>query len=263
MATIPEAFAIAVQHYQAGRLQAAEQICRQILAVQPNHADAIHLLGVIAAQVGKCELAVEYIGRAIGLQGSVASFHNNLGEAYRALRRIPEAVACYRRALELKPDFAAAHYNLDVALTEQGELDQAVACYRRALDLKPDYAEAHLNLGNALREQGNLDAADGCLAAVRWEAICDQFGVHLVRCVAAAGRIAIRADSTELILHAAQNDTNPKRKRGPQLVPSLALRVSMKRVISNRRVSVTALLPVTARERRLPGDFPAGPARER
>ena len=85
MATIPEALAIAIQHHQAGRLQAAEQIYRQILAVEPNHADAIHLLGVIAYQVGKHEFAVEYIRRAIGLKGNVAAFHNNLGEAYRAL----------------------------------------------------------------------------------------------------------------------------------------------------------------------------------
>ncbi|MGO9184915.1 tetratricopeptide repeat protein [Mycobacterium sp.] len=53
MATISEALAIAVQHHQAGRLQAAEQIYRQILAVEPNHADAWDLLGVIAHQVGK------------------------------------------------------------------------------------------------------------------------------------------------------------------------------------------------------------------
>ena len=69
MATIPEALAIAIQHHQAGRLQAAEQIYRQILAVEPNHADAWHLLGVIAHQVGKHQIAVEYIGRAIGVKG--------------------------------------------------------------------------------------------------------------------------------------------------------------------------------------------------
>ena len=68
MATIPEALAIAIQHHQGGRLQAAEQIYRQILAVEPNHADAIHLLGVIAHQVGKHEVAVEYIRRAIAVE---------------------------------------------------------------------------------------------------------------------------------------------------------------------------------------------------
>jgi Flp pilus assembly protein TadD len=162
MATIPEALAIAVQHHQAGRLQAAEQIYRQILAVEPNHADAWHLLGVIAHQAGKHEVAVEYIGRAIGLNRTDAAFHNNLGGAYHALRRIPEAIVCYRRALELKPDYAEAHNNLGIVLKDQGRLDEAVACYRRALELKPDYAEAHNNLGALLNDKGKLDEAVAC-----------------------------------------------------------------------------------------------------
>ena len=106
MATIPEALALAIQHHQAGRLQAAEQIYRQILASDPNHADALHLLGVIASQEGKHDLAVNYVARAIQVRGSAAPFHYSLGEAYRALQKLPEAGACYRRALELKPDFA-------------------------------------------------------------------------------------------------------------------------------------------------------------
>ena len=48
MATISEALAIALQHHQAGQLPQAEQIYRQILEVEPNHADAWHLLGVLA-----------------------------------------------------------------------------------------------------------------------------------------------------------------------------------------------------------------------
>jgi tetratricopeptide (TPR) repeat protein len=166
MATISEALAIAIQHHRADRLQAAEQIYRQILAVEPNHAHAWHLLGVIAHQVGKYEYAVEDIERAIGLNGTEAEFHNNLGGAYCALRRIPEAVACYRRALELKPDYAEAHYNLGNLLKEQGKLEEAAACYRRALELKPDYAEAHNNLGIALKDQGELEEAIGCYRRV-------------------------------------------------------------------------------------------------
>ena len=50
MATIPEALAIAIQHHQAGRLPAAEQIYRQILAADPKQPDAWHLLGVLAHQ---------------------------------------------------------------------------------------------------------------------------------------------------------------------------------------------------------------------
>jgi predicted O-linked N-acetylglucosamine transferase (SPINDLY family) len=162
MATISEALAIAIQHHQAGRLQAAEQIYRQILAVEPNHADALHLLGVLACQVGKHELAIEYIGRAVRLKGTDAAFHSNLGEAYRALQRVPEAIACYRRALELKPDYGEAYSNLGNAFADQGKLDEAVPYYRRALELKPDYAGAHNNLGNVLKGQNKLDEAVAC-----------------------------------------------------------------------------------------------------
>ena len=159
MATISQALAIAIQHHQAGRLQAAEQIYRQIVQAQPNHAHAWHLLGVIAHQVGKHELAVEYLQRAIGLNGTEADFHNHLGASYRALQRFPEAIACYHRALGLNPDNAQIHYNLGIALKCQGKLDEAVASYRRALELKPDFAQAHSNLGDVLNGLGRPDEA--------------------------------------------------------------------------------------------------------
>ena len=134
MATISEALARAIQLHQASRLQAAEQIYRQILQAEPAHADAMHLLGLIAHQVGKHEIAVGAIERAIELKEHVPVFHSNLGEVYRALQRIPEAVACYRRALELKPDDAETHNNLGNALKEQGNQDEAIVMrYRREL----------------------------------------------------------------------------------------------------------------------------------
>ena len=52
MPTIAEALAIAIQHQRAGRLRESETIYRQILAADPNHHDAWHLLGLIACQVG-------------------------------------------------------------------------------------------------------------------------------------------------------------------------------------------------------------------
>jgi len=162
MATIPEALATAIQHYQGGRLEAAEQIYQQILKVEPDQPDALHFLGVIASRRGNHALAIEYIEGAIRSYGRAPFFHNNLGEAYRALGRLSDAVACYRRALALEPGFAEAHYNLGNALMDQGKLDEAVASYRRALALRPDYAEAHNNLGVAYREQKKLDEAVAC-----------------------------------------------------------------------------------------------------
>src|SRR5262249_15568524 len=91
MANIPEALTFALEHHRAGRLSAAGQIYRQILAVQPQQPDALHLLGVIFSQAGNHAAAIEHIGRAIKLKPSEASFHNNLGEAYRSSGNMPEA----------------------------------------------------------------------------------------------------------------------------------------------------------------------------
>jgi len=191
--TISQALDLAVRRHQAGQLAEAEAIYRQILAAQPNHADALHLLGVIAHQVGRHDLAVEWIRRAIGVnpaglqyhlnlgnalaaQGQVdeaiAMYHgelrlnpdnpeacNNLGNALRQRGRPDEAVAAYRRALLVKPDFPEAHGNLGVALAELGKLEEAIAAYRRALDLKPGDAEFHNNLAAALAGLGQLDEA--------------------------------------------------------------------------------------------------------
>ena len=145
MATISQALAIAIQHHQAGRLQAAEQIYRKILQADRNNADAWHLLGQIAYQVGKHDLAVEHIAYAIRLAGDRAAFHQSLGDVYRALGRLPEAVACYRRALELMPDCAETYNSLGLALQAQGRLAEASAGYQRAIELEPHHAEAHYN----------------------------------------------------------------------------------------------------------------------
>jgi predicted O-linked N-acetylglucosamine transferase (SPINDLY family) len=162
MATLSEALALAIQHHQAGRWQAAEQIYQRILAVEPDHADALHLSGVLAHQRGASAVAVELIGRAIRLKGNEAVYHNNLGNALKALGRLDEAVASYRRAVELRPDYLLALNNLGVAVKAQGHLDEAVACYRRVLQLQPNYAEAHSNLGVALETLGRLDEAVAC-----------------------------------------------------------------------------------------------------
>ena len=159
MTTIPEALRIALQHHQSGRLQQAEAIYREILQVQPDHPDALHLLGVIAHQGGLYDLAIERISHAISLNPKVGEFHLNIGEAYRAQGKLDDAVASYQQALALKPAFAEAYSNLGIVLREQGKLEEAIGCCRQALALKPDFAEALTNLGAALRDSGRLEEA--------------------------------------------------------------------------------------------------------
>src|SRR5580704_6191183 len=96
----------ATQHFEAGRLAEAEAVCRQILAGQPQHADALHLLGAIACEAQQYGMAIAFIGKAIALDERRASFHTSLGRAYRMLWRLDEAVESCQRALSIDLTFA-------------------------------------------------------------------------------------------------------------------------------------------------------------
>jgi protein O-GlcNAc transferase len=159
MSSVPAAYDLAWRHFQAGRWQPAEQLCQGIVQVDPTHVDALHLLGVIAAQTGRDELAIDYFQGAIRLKPDFAAAHNNLGNVFKSQRKLPEAVVCFREAARLKPDHAEPHNNLGNAHREQGELDDALASLERAVQLRPDFAEVHLNLGHVLRDQCRLDDA--------------------------------------------------------------------------------------------------------
>jgi tetratricopeptide (TPR) repeat protein len=151
--------ATAIGQHQRGQLAEAEQIYRQILDLDPHHADSLHLLGVLAHQVGRNDIAVELIRKAIAADKRPAAYHSNLGTAFQAQGKLEEAAASYQRALALNPGLAEAQMNLGVILQAQGKLDDAEARFRSALALRPDLAEVHVNLGNVLQAQGKLEEA--------------------------------------------------------------------------------------------------------
>jgi predicted O-linked N-acetylglucosamine transferase (SPINDLY family) len=165
MARTPETLQKALAHHNAGNLQQAEHEYRQILRIDPRHADALHLLGVIGHQRGEPALAVEYIGKAIAVNGANAVYHTNLAAAHLALQKHAEAENSCRRAIRLQPRYAEAHYNLGLALDSQGKSEAAVESYRKAIELKPEIAEAHLNLGNLLLALNKADEAEACFRA--------------------------------------------------------------------------------------------------
>jgi tetratricopeptide (TPR) repeat protein len=157
--TISQALNLALQHHENGRLAEAEALYRQILGVQPHHAEAWHHLGVIALQVGRLGSAMEWIGRAVALSPNESAIHSNLGEAYRLSSRLDEAVASFQKALELAPHLAELHNNLGNALKQQGRLEEARDAYRRAVDCHPGFAVARFNFANVARERGRLEEA--------------------------------------------------------------------------------------------------------
>jgi tetratricopeptide (TPR) repeat protein len=159
--TLPfdQALALAEQHLQAGRLAAAETVCRDFLARRPACAPILHLLGIVLYQAGSLNSAIDLVRRAADMDGTVALYHCNLGEMYRLAGQRDAALAAGRRALAINPDLPQALNHVGILHYERNELDRAAAHYRRAIALAPDYVEAYSNLGNALRAQKKYDEA--------------------------------------------------------------------------------------------------------
>ena len=157
--TPEDALKEAYEHYGAGRLDRVEALCRGILGAQPEHAEALHLLGVVAMRVGKHDLAIQFIEKAIAGDSQQASYHANVGEAYRQTGDSDRAEAHFVRALEIDPNLAGAHSNLGAVRMARGATDDAIAAFDSAIRLDPTLVAARTNLGNALAQQGRLDEA--------------------------------------------------------------------------------------------------------
>lgn len=159
-AAAPEISALfrqALALHQQGQLATARTLYAQVLQVQPQHFDALHLSGVIALQANQPELAIDLIGQALQLNQRQAVAWSNLGLAQKKLQHLQQAIASFERAIALQPDFAAAHYNQGLALHGLRRWADAVASFDRAIALQPDHAEAWANRGDALEEQKRLD----------------------------------------------------------------------------------------------------------
>jgi len=149
---------LAIRHHKAGDLTQAEGFYQQVIQADPNQPVALNMLGLIANQLGKHNIAVEFFTKALAFQPGLAEGHFNLGNALRELGRLEDAVTSYSKALAIKPDYTEAYGNLGLALQKLGKLDEAVTRYQKAIAINPD-ADAYNNLGIALRELGKLEDA--------------------------------------------------------------------------------------------------------
>jgi protein O-GlcNAc transferase len=191
--TVQRELEAGLEHHRAGRLTQAQSTYQAILERDPAQPDALHLLGVLACQLGDHARSIDFIQRAIHVAPTAAAFHlslgdvhqcrgdfraaeqairtalginphsaaalNNLGNAVHAQGRHDEAIRAYNAALAINPHEANFHFNLGIALKAIGGSTEAIAAFREAARLRPSFAEAHNNLGNLLRESGDTEAA--------------------------------------------------------------------------------------------------------
>jgi predicted O-linked N-acetylglucosamine transferase (SPINDLY family) len=149
----------AVLLHQSGELSQAEALYREVLSREPDHHDALHLLGLIELQKGCAQNAIDLISRSLARHPDNYNALDHLGEAYRAIGQFDEAITCFERAVGLKADFFQAYNHMGIAHQKRGQSDLAIACFRKAVDLNPQYADGHANLANAVLERGQAEAS--------------------------------------------------------------------------------------------------------
>jgi tetratricopeptide (TPR) repeat protein len=169
------AFGVARQHYDAGRLDQAETVAKDILVRDPANALSLGLLGAIELKRRRPEAAAEWLRRAVASDRTLAGAHSNLGTALHALGKLDEAAACFRQALALAPQAPEAHYNLARVHQARGDSDAAIAGFRRALLLKPDHANSRTALAAALKSRGRLHEDSGTVVTLLGQSAYDSF----------------------------------------------------------------------------------------
>ncbi len=165
-------FARAVACQGQGLYADAERLCEQIVGMDPQHADAMNLAGIVASQTGRPEVALEWLGRAIALSPRKADYRANLALVLRQAGRKEEAMAANRAAIELNPKHVNALANLSQLQLDSGDAEGAAKSARRALGLQRDHVDALLNLGMALYQLADpLDESDPKRLAALIEAV--------------------------------------------------------------------------------------------
>jgi len=158
-AAVDAAIEQGIQLHRAGKYAEAESVYRQVLRHLPRYPDAQHLLGVLALQTGRTQLAITSIERALAADDSPPAMHHNLGNAYRQAGRIDQAIASYQRALDRSPDMPEALVSLARMLVDEQRLQEAVPLYRRWTQCQSDVPQAWIELGDVLRGQCAEDEA--------------------------------------------------------------------------------------------------------
>ena len=157
--SLAEALQIAVAQHRQGAITAAEDLYQQILRVDPNQTDALHLLGIIRCQQGRLDEAEPMLAQATQRMPDSSAYANSWGRLLLLRGRRDEALVALRRALDLSPQNPEAYFNLAEAELAAQHFDEAIGLYEQTLILKPVYPEARFGLAQAIRQRDGWAAA--------------------------------------------------------------------------------------------------------
>jgi tetratricopeptide (TPR) repeat protein len=160
-AQLARSFEQALTAHRAGRLDEAGRLYDAVLAVDPRHADALHLSGVLKNQQGEPAEALRLVAAALRAKPNAVNTLMSHGVILDALKRHEEALASFDRVLAQGAGDASLHYNRGNALRSFGRIAEALHSFDRAIEFAPDLGVAHHNRASALAALERCEEALG------------------------------------------------------------------------------------------------------
>jgi tetratricopeptide (TPR) repeat protein len=144
---------------QTGQTQQAQRLYEQLLQLNPEHVEAMHLLGLLLAQQGRLSETLTWFERAVRIEPENVAIQTNLGNVYKQLGDLSKALMHYEHAIALNPQAIDAHVNRSAVMQELGRHEEAIASCNLALDANPKSVAAHFNKGNSYLAMKHFDQA--------------------------------------------------------------------------------------------------------
>jgi tetratricopeptide (TPR) repeat protein len=201
-ADIPSLMRAAQIAHALRRLEEAEGLYRQILAREPEQAQALGLLAMILMDRPDDAETDAVLQRHLALRPNDGASLHALGQLRARAGDDAAAVALFQHAIQWLPRLAPIHNDLGVALHRLGQDDEALAALERAIDLDGAYGAAHGNRGRVLADIGRYDEAVEALltALAHTDSDAARTRASLLDSLARAGRKANQLDVAEAAL---------------------------------------------------------------
>jgi len=149
----------ATRLWMAGRAAQAEKLCQRALTADPANAEALNLLGILAADGGNLADAVDRLEAAVAARPTYTEARVNLARVHLQAERADLAAVVLDPVLSAGEPVPDALNVLGLVHRSQGRPGEALDAFRRAVDARPDYVEALSNLAAATLEHGDLSSA--------------------------------------------------------------------------------------------------------
>ena len=146
----------ALSRHRAGDLVTAGSAYDDVLARNPDHAEALHLKGVLLGQQGDVVAALKMLDYAVAVAPEDPRILGNRAKIRLDTGDVSGALVDYRAALQRSPDDPDMQFNVAGAYAADGKLEDAVRYLEQACRIAPTHARALANLGNIYRQLGRL-----------------------------------------------------------------------------------------------------------